>query len=72
MKRIIITLLVLAAMALGLLYIHNRTSDVASSNVDFGTTNSLAITNGKSTWYLGAVVLNGTNVPLTNITIRAK
>ncbi len=32
---------------------------------------SKIISDGTSTWVLGAAIMNGTNVPLSNITVRA-
>ena len=32
----------------------------------------VALSDGSNTWYLGAMTINGTNVPATNITIRVK
>jgi hypothetical protein len=29
------------------------------------------ISDGGYTWYLGGAIMNGTNVPLTNLTVRA-
>jgi major membrane immunogen (membrane-anchored lipoprotein) len=32
----------------------------------------VAYSDGSHTWYLGAVTINGTNIPATNVTIRVK
>jgi nitrous oxide reductase accessory protein NosL len=32
----------------------------------------VTLSDGSNTWYLGAMTINGTNVPATNITIRVK
>ena len=56
-------LLVLAVLVPGFLFIHNRASR--------GSNNGTVFTNGGATWNLGAVTLNGTNVPVSNITVKA-
>ncbi len=32
----------------------------------------VALSDGSNTWYLGAVTINGTNVPATNVTIGVR
>jgi hypothetical protein len=34
--------------------------------------NAVAVSDGSSTWFLGATTINGTNVPATNVTIRVR
>jgi len=63
MKTLIVVLLVLAVLILGFLFIHNRASR--------GSANGTMFTNGGNTWTLGAVTINGTNVPMSNITVNA-
>jgi hypothetical protein len=63
MKKLIIVLIPLTILMLGFLFMHNRSSHGATSGTLF--------TNGGTTWNLGTFTINGTNVPMSNITVKA-
>jgi len=71
MKNLIIILLVLVIMVLGFLLIHLQ----AHRNVDSGTSKLppgvTAVSNGGFTWYVGPVIINGSNVPANQLHLRA-
>jgi len=66
MKKLVALLIVLALLASDFLYEHNRASHVSTPH---HPATGLKVTNGGTEFYLGALVVNGTNVPLTNVQI---
>jgi hypothetical protein len=71
MKKLIVISLVFGVVVFGFLFIHGRTVHVASLGANIGTTNGTLFSDGGHTWNIGAVIINGTNVPLNGIKVRA-
>jgi hypothetical protein len=71
MKKAKFIWLVLSAVGIGGLLMTSHIQNSGGSGADGGTTNAMVRSNGGFACKVGAVKMNGTNVPAGNMTIHA-
>jgi len=64
--------IIIGVMAVTILMAGCGKKSPSSSTTPQAGSKPVALSDGSNTWYLGAMTINGTNVPATNVTIGVR